>query len=111
MVSASSLDQAGGWDNAREQFWHEVRVQALARRRQSPRYEVALVRLPSGQFGVRETNIPDPTGAYSSVIVFVRHPGDPALAVRINLFTPVQDFESYLGLVGLLVRDIRVPLR
>jgi hypothetical protein len=111
VVSASSLDQAGGWDNAREQFWHEVRVQALARRRQSPRYEVALVRLPSGQFGVRETNIPDPNGAYSSVIVFVRHPGDPALAVRINLFTPVQDFESYLGLVGLLVRDIRVPLR
>lgn len=111
VVSAASLDQAGGWDGAREQFWHEVRVQALARRRQAPRYEVALLRLPNGQFGVRETNIPDPNGPFSSIILFVRHPGDPALAVRINLFTPVEDFDRYLGLAGLVVRDIRIPRR
>jgi hypothetical protein len=111
VVSAAPIGQAGGWDNAREQFWHEVRVQALARRRQAPRYEVALLRLANGQFGVRETNIPDPDGPFSSVILFVRHPGDPALAVRINLFTPVQDFDRYLGLAGLLVRDIRIQRR
>ena len=111
VVSAASLDQVGGWDAAREQFWHEVRVQALARRRRAPRYEVALLRLPNGQFGVRETNIPDPNGPFSSVILFVRHPTDPAMAVRINLFTPVHDFDRYLGLAGLLVRDIRLPRR
>ena len=111
VVSASSLDQAGGWDNAREQFWQQVRVQALARKRQAPRYEVALLRLPNGQFGVRETNIPDPNGPFSSVIVFMRHPGDSTLAVRVNLFTPVPDFDRYLGLVGLVLRDIRIPQR
>jgi hypothetical protein len=111
VVSAISLDQAGGWDNAREQFWHQVRQQAPARKREAPRYEVALLRLADGQFGVRETNIPDPNGPFSSVIVFMRHPGDPALGVRINLFTPVEDFDRYLGLMGLVLRDIRIPLR
>ena len=111
VVSAASLEQAGGWDNAREQFWHEVRKLAPARKREAPRYEVALLRLAGGQFGVRETNIPDANGPFSSVIVFMRHPGDPALAVRVNLFTPVEDFERYLGLVGLVLRDMRVAQR
>jgi hypothetical protein len=88
-----------------------VRQQAPARKREAPRYEVALLRLADGQFGVRETNIPDPNGPFSSVIVFMRHPGDPALGVRINLFTPVEDFDRYLGLMGLVLRDIRIPLR
>jgi hypothetical protein len=111
VVSAAALDQVGGWDNAREQFWQEVRLLAPKRKRQEPRYEAALLRLPNGQFGVRETNIPDPNGPFSSVIVFMRHPGDPALAVRINLFTPVQDFDRYLGLAGLVLRDSRIPQR
>lgn len=111
VVSAVSLDQAGGWDNVREQFWDQVRQHALARRREEPRYAVALLRLPGGQFGVREVNIPDKNGPFSSVIVFMRHPGDPALGVRINLFTPVEDFDRYLGLAGLVLRDIRIPQR
>jgi hypothetical protein len=111
VVSAVSIDQAGGWDNAREQFWHQVREQAPARKREAPRYEVALLRLAGGQFGVRETHIPDRNGPFSSVIVFMRHPGDPALGVRINIFTPVEEFDRYLGLAGLMLRDIRIPQR
>jgi hypothetical protein len=111
VVSAVSLDQAGGWDNAREQFWQQVRQHALKRRREAPRYAVTLLRLPGGQFGVREINVPDPNGPFSSVIVFMRHPLDPALGVRVNLFTPVEEFDRYLGLAGLVVRDIRVPQR
>ena len=111
VVSAFSLDQAGGWDNAREQLWLQVREHALKRRREAPRYAVTLLRLPGGQFGVREVNVPDPNGPFSSVIVFMRHPLDPALGVRVNLFTPVEDFDRYLGLAGLVVRDIRVPQR
>jgi hypothetical protein len=109
VVSAASLDQAGGWDAARERFWEQVRLQAPARKRQAPRYEAILLRLPNGEFGVRETDIPDPNGPFSSVIVFMRHPGDTSLAVRINLFTPVPDFDRYLGLAGLVLRDIRIP--
>ena len=47
----------------------------------------------------------------SVVIVFMRHPLDPALGVRVNLFTPVEEFDRYLGLAGLVVRDIRIPQR
>ena len=111
VVSAAALDQVSGWDGAREQFWQEVRLQAPKRKREAPRYEAALLRLPNGQFGVRETNIPDPNGPFSSVIVFMRHPADPGLAVRVNLFTPVEDFDRYLGLAGLVLRDIRIPQR
>ena len=111
VVSAFSLEQAGGWDSAREQFWQQVREQVPARRRAAPRYAVALLRLPGGQFGVREVNIPDSNGPFSSVIIFMRHPVDAGLGVRVNLFTPVEDFERYLGLAGLVVRDIRVPQR
>jgi hypothetical protein len=102
VVSAAPLADVGGWDSAREQFWEQVRQQVPERRK-------ALLRLPAGHFGVRETNIGDPNGAFSSVIIFMRHPADPGLAVRVNMFTPVADFDRYLGLVGLMVRDIRVP--
>jgi hypothetical protein len=111
VVSAYSLDKAGGWDNAREEFWQQVRQHTLKRRREAPRYSATLLRLPGGQFGVREINVPDTNGPFSSIIVFMRHPLDPALAVRVNLFTPVDEFDRYLGLAGLVVRDIRVPKR
>jgi len=111
VVSAFSIDQAGGWDYARDQFWDQVRQHALKRRREAPRYAVTLLRLPGGQYGVREVNVPDPNGPFSSVIVFMRHPLDPALGVRVNLFTPVEEFDRYLGLAGLVMRDIRIPQR
>jgi hypothetical protein len=108
VVSAVALEQAGGWDRGREQFWQQVREHVAARRREAPNYAAVLLRLPDGKFGVREANIPDPSGPFSSVIVFMRHPGDPALGVRVNLFTPVGEFDRYLGLIGLMLRDIRV---
>lgn len=111
VVSIVSLDGVQGWDDVREQFWQQVRQAAAERKRQSPRYEARLIRLPDGTFGVRETSIPESGGPYSSLLLFLRYPGEPNLGLRVNLFAPVEEFERYLGLVGLVIRDIQSPQR
>lgn len=111
VVSIVSLDGVQGWDDVREQFWQQVRQAAAERKRQAPRYEARLIRLSDGTFGVRETSIPESGGPYSSVLLFLRYPGEPNLGLRVNLFTPVEQFERYLGLAGVVVRDIQSPQR
>lgn len=107
VVSIVSVDDARGWDDAREQFWQQVRRAAAKRASQSRRYEARLIRLDDGTFGVREVHIPDDKSPYSSILLFLRYPGDARLGLRINLFAPVEDFERYVGLAGLIARDLQ----
>jgi hypothetical protein len=111
VVSIVSLDGVQGWDNVREHFWQQVRQAAAERKRQAPRYEARLIQLADGTFGVRETSIPEAGGPYSSVLLFLRYPGEPNLGLRVNLFTPDEQFERYLGLAGLVLREIQNPQR
>lgn len=111
VVSIVSLDGVQGWDDVREHFWQQVRQAAAERKRQAPRYEARLIQLADGTFGVRETSIPESGGPYSAVLLFLRYPGEPNLSLRVNLFTPVEEFERYMGLAGLVVRDIQNPPR
>lgn len=109
VVNVVSIEQFANWDDAREQLWRAARTQIDPRAKQDPRYQARFIKLGDGSFGIRETNIQDPDGPYSSVIMFRRHPTDAKLAVRVNLFTPVDEFERHLGLVSLVLRDIQVP--
>jgi hypothetical protein len=67
--------------------------------------------MPDGTFGMRETNIYDgEDDPYSSITLFRQHPGDPRTAVRVNLFSPIADFDRHLGLVAALVLEMQNAL-
>ena len=96
------------WDDVRGKVWSLARQTAEARAKKDPRYQARLIRLADGTFGMRETNINEgEDGPYSSVILFRPHPADPKLAIRMNLYTPIEEFERHLGLAGLLMRDMQ----
>ncbi len=96
------------WDDVRGKVWNLARQTAEARAKKDPRYQARLIRLADGTFGMRETNINEgDAGPYSSVILFRPHPSDPKLAIRMNLYTPIEEFERFLGLAGLLLRDMQ----
>ena len=96
------------WDDVRAKVWNLARQTAEARAKKDPRYQARLIRLADGTFGMRETNINEgDAGPYSSVILFRPHPADPKLAIRMNLYTPIEEFERHLGLAGLLMRDMQ----
>ncbi len=111
IVSAMSTEGFTSWDDAREQVWRVARESAEKRAKADPRYQARIIRLADGTFGMREMNMQDSEGPHSSVTVFKQHPGDAKLAVRINLYAPVDDFERYLGLLGLVIRDVQVTKR
>jgi hypothetical protein len=103
-----STDGFADWDDTRGQVWGLARKTAEARAKKDPRYQARLIRLPDGTFGMRETNINEgDAGPYSSVILFRPFPGDPKSALRMNLYAPPEEFERYLGLAGLVMRDIQ----
>jgi len=107
-IQSLSTDGFVDWNDVRGQVWSLARKTAETRAKRDLRYQARLIRLADGTFGMRETNINETEdGPYSSVILFRPHPGDPKLAVRLNLYTPVDDFERYLGLAGLLIRDMQ----
>jgi len=109
IVAVMSTEGFANWDDAREQVWRVARESAEKRAKADPRYQARMIRLADGTFGMREMNVQDSEGPHSTVTVFKRHPGDPKLAVRINLYAPVDEFERYLGLLALVVRDVQVP--
>jgi hypothetical protein len=109
-ITLQSLPTDGfvDWDDTRGQVWGLARKTAMARAKKDPRYQARLIRLADGTFGMRETNINEgEEGPYSSVILFRQHPGDPKAAVRMNLYAPIEEFERYLGLAGLVLRDMQ----
>lgn len=96
------------WDDVRAKVWHLARQTAEARAKKDPRYQARLIRLADGTFGMRETNINEgEDGPYSSVILFRPHPNDSKLAIRMNFYTPIEEFERHLGLAGLILRDMQ----
>jgi len=107
-VQSLSTDGFVDWNDVRGQVWTLARKTAEARAKKDPRYQARLIRLADGTFGMRETNINEgEDGPYSSVILFRPHPTEPKLAIRMNLYTPINDFERYLGLAGLVLRDMQ----
>jgi len=109
-ITAQALSMEGfvDWDDVRGQVWTLARKTAEARAKKDPRYQARLIRLADGAFGMRETNINEgEDGPYSSVILFRPLPGNPKFAIRLNLYTPLDEFERHLGLAGLVLRDIQ----
>lgn len=108
VINAMPMEGFESWDETREQVWKHARQTAEVRAKKDPRYQARLIRLGDGTFGMRETNIyegdEDP---YSSVILFRQHPNDPRTAIRMNLFAPVGDFDRYLGLAALVMKDLQ----
>lgn len=108
VINAMPMDGTQSWDETREQVWKFARETAAERSKKDPRYSARLVRLADGTFGMREHNIyegqEDP---YSSVILFRQHPDDPRVAIRMNLFAPVGEFERHLALAGLVMKDMQ----
>lgn len=108
VINALPLEGFESWDETREQVWKHARQTAGARAKKDPRYQARLIRLDDGTFGMRESSIyegeEDP---YSSVILFRQHPNDPRIAIRMNLFAPVGDFDRYLGLAALVMKDMQ----
>ena len=108
VLNAMPLESFESWDETREEVWKHARQTAAARAKKDPRYQARLIRLADGTFGMRESNIyegeEDP---YSSVILFRPHPENPRMAIRMNLFAPVADFDRHLGLAGLVMKDLQ----
>lgn len=108
VINAMPMDGFESWDETRDQVWKLARQTAEVRAKKDPRYQARLIRLPDGTFGMREANIyegeEDP---YSSIILFRQHPNDPRTAIRMNLFAPVSDFERYLGLAALVMKNMQ----
>ena len=111
VINAMPLEGIDTWDETREQVWKFARQTAEARAKKDPRYQARLIRLPDGTFGMRETNIYDgEDDPFSSITLFRQHPGDPRTAVRVNLFSPIADFDRHLGLVAALMREMQNAL-
>jgi len=114
VINAMKLDGSQSWDETREQVWKFARETAAQRAKKDPRYSARLIRLDDGTFGMREARIYEADGdPYSSVILFRQHPDDPRTAIRMNLFAPVGDFDRYLALAALVMKDMqdaRIPL-
>ena len=108
VINAMPMEGFETWDDTREQVWRLARQTAEARGKKDPRYQARLIRLADGTFGMREANIyegeDDP---YSSVILFRQHPDDPRMAIRMNLFAPVGDFDRHLALAALVMKDMQ----
>ncbi len=108
VLNAMPLDSFESWDETREEVWKHARQTAATRAKKDPRYQARLIRLADGTFGMREANIyegeEDP---YSSVILFRQHPENPRMAIRMNMFSPVGDFDRLLGLAGLVMKDLQ----
>lgn len=108
VINAVTMDGTQSWNETREEVWKLARQTAAERAKKDPRYSARLIRLADGTFGMREHNIyegeDDP---YSSVILFRQHPDDPRVAIRVNLFAPVADFERHLALAGLVMKDMQ----
>lgn len=108
VLNAMPMDGFESWDETREQVWKHARQTADARAKKDPRYQARLIRLPDGTFGMRETSIYEEEGdPYSSVILFRQHPNDPRTAIRMNLFAPIGDFDRYLALAALVMKDLQ----
>jgi hypothetical protein len=108
VINATPLEGFESWDETREAVWKHARETAAARAKKDPRYQARLIRLADGAFGMREANIYDgEDDPYSSVTLFRQHPADPQTAIRVNLFAPVADFERYLALAALVLRDMQ----
>ena len=108
VLNAMPMEGFDSWDETREQVWKHARQTAEARAKKDPRYQARLIKLPDGMFGMRESNIHEgEDGPYSSVILFRQHPDDPRTAIRLNLFSPVGDFERYLRLAALVMKDMQ----
>jgi hypothetical protein len=107
VINAMPMEGFETWEETREQVWKHARQTAEERAKKDPRYSARLIKLPDGMFGMRETNIyegdDDP---FSSVTLFRQHPDDPRMAIRMNLFAPVGDFERHLGLAGRVMKDL-----
>ncbi len=107
-IHALSMDGFVDWDDVRGQVWTLARKTAETRAKKDPRYQARLIRLSDGTFGMRETNINEgEDGPYSSIILFRPHPSDPKMAIRLNLYTPNEEFERHLGLAALVMREMQ----
>ena len=108
VLNAMPMGVGQSWDDTREEVWKLARQTAEQRAKKDARYNARLIRLEDGTFGMREMNIyegeDDP---YSSIILFRPHPGDPHMAIRMNLFAPVAQFERHLALAGLVMREMQ----
>lgn len=113
VINAMRLDGTQSWDETREAVWKFARETAARRAKKDPRYSARLIRLDDGTFGMREARIYEAEGdPYSSVVLFRLHPDDPRTAIRMNLFAPVGDFDRYLALAALVMKDMqgaRIP--
>ena len=108
VINAMPMEGFETWDETREQVWKLARQTAEERAKKDPRYQARLIRLADGTFGMRETNIYDgEDDPYSSVILFRQHPDDPRMAIRMNLFAPVGDFDRHLALAAMVIKDMQ----
>jgi len=108
VINAVQMDGAQSWDETREQVWKFARQTAAERSKKDQRYSARLIRLADGTFGMREANIYEAEGdPYSSVTLFRQHPNDPRTAVRVNLFAPLGEFDRYLALAALVMKDMQ----
>ena len=108
VINAMPMEGFETWDETREQVWKLARQTAEERAKKDPRYQARLIKLADGTFGMRETNIYDgEDDPYSSVILFRQHPEDPRMAIRMNLFAPVGDFDRHLALAALVIKDMQ----
>lgn len=108
VIHAMPMDGLQSWDETREQVWKFARQTAAERSKKDPRYSARLIRLADGTFGMREHNIYEGQDEpYSSVILFRQHPDDPRVAIRMNLFAPVGEFERHIALAGLVMKDLQ----
>ena len=108
VLNALPMEGFESWDETREAVWKHARQAAEARGKKDPRYQARLIKLADGTFGMREANIyegqEDPC---SSVILFRQHPADPLSAIRLKLHAAVGDFERYLELAALVMKDLQ----
>lgn len=108
VINAVEMDGTQSWDETREQVWKLARQTAAERSRKDQRYNARLIRLANGIFGMRESNIYEADGdPYSSVTLLRQHPDNPRTAIRMNLFAPIGDFDRYLALAGLVIKDMQ----
>jgi len=107
VVNWVSYEKYGGFAEFQEKFFEESKRDYKQRRATNKAMKVELMTLPNGIFAHKVINLQEELETFSLFTLFIPQPLKPGYALRINLSSPPEKLDQYLGLVGLFLKDVK----
>jgi hypothetical protein len=103
-----SFEKYGTFDQFKNKFFEQSIHDFKERKQTNKTMKVELLALPSGVFGHKLLNVQDELEMFSLFTAFIPQPQKAGYALRVNLSAPPEKLDQYLGLIGLILRDVKV---